>query len=169
MDPPEKREARDRLIWEQREKARQSSAAFTELVRSRADWLADRVIESRMDSKMIVPLVQASYLYRLHVLRLGFHDVSELSALELDKTWRTEHERRLALVRRVKELALLPHTPGKSRLRQLARVRRRMASVFSSALRRIRPDASVPAGVTPAGADDSGPEDSSVPETVTMP
>jgi hypothetical protein len=83
MDPEEKRQARERVIWEQREKARQSSGAFAELVRSRADWLADRVTESRMDSKEIVPLVQASYLYRIHVLRLGFYDVDELTAPSL--------------------------------------------------------------------------------------
>jgi hypothetical protein len=137
MGPDPSRERRDRQTWEQAQKARQATSDFTDLVRFRADWMADNVIDSRTSSKVMVPFIQASYLHRLQVLKLVFNETEQLSATELEQAWKVEGERRLELISQVKKLAALPHAPRKSRSWQVHRLRKRAMSLLASAAGRL--------------------------------
>ena len=54
MDDDPGRERRERQIWDQRQKASQSSYAFTDLVQSRLDWLCDVLVWFEPESEAIV-------------------------------------------------------------------------------------------------------------------
>jgi len=146
MDPPEKREMRERAISEQKQKTRDAVGAFVDLVHTRVDWMMQKVIGFRTDSKTTLPFMRAIISYSLIVSSIALLQADEVSVADLEQAWSTEWEHRTEMISQVKALALQPHAPRKSRQWQLQRARGRIAGVMrgSAWLRRpLRPEANV--------------------------
>jgi hypothetical protein len=138
LAPEETRERRQRAIWEQSQKARDATNAFTELVHSRVDWVTQKVAGFVPDSAAVVPFFGASAIYSLHLWKLAAHETEGLNAAALEDLWKADADRRLKLIGEVRDLAALRHAPRKSRRWQLWRLRKRISAAGARAALQAR-------------------------------
>jgi hypothetical protein len=129
-------------IIETREATRQATRNFVDLIRSRVDWLADRVIAHMMETPEVAEFVRVSYLYRLTVLDIGaWSPDDDRPEAEFEEIWQQEHDRRFALLKQVKILVDVRHPPRPSRLRHVRALPKRVRKRFQrsiAATRRVR-------------------------------
>lgn len=97
----------ERELSQRKVAARDATRRFHDQVNYRSDWIMGRIIRYRVSDK-VVEFTQASYLYRLHLLKPAPDEWMELSEPDFDAWWKAERERRTTLTSRVKALAFDP-------------------------------------------------------------
>jgi hypothetical protein len=117
----------ERELRERKLAAQQATRALTDLVRSRVNWVADRIIMLSRNADEIVDFFRASYLYRLKLLKLSPYEYQELTEGEFDAFWDSERELRADMTDKVKKLAYLSRPPRASWRRRLRSLRHKIA------------------------------------------
>ena len=94
--------------------AQQATVAFGDLVRVRADWVADRIITFRSSADKIVEFAIAFYRYQLKLLHNGPYSYEDMTEDDFEAFWDSERELRNTVTSKVKMLTCLPHPPRAS-------------------------------------------------------
>ena len=114
------------LKEEQGRTAQQATWAFGDLVRTRLDWLANRVRNFAPEASAIVKLDKAALHYRTRAIFVQVRPQDdERTESAFDEGWDKEYDARGALVKEVKQLADLPLPPRAPRRRQSVRTARK--------------------------------------------
>jgi hypothetical protein len=100
------------LAARQARDAQQATSAYSSLIGSQVDWLADRVLSISRDAPEITRFQRAAQNYRFRevFVRARPEDDDRTDA-EFDKTWDRERAAREELIEQVKLLADMPHPP----------------------------------------------------------
>jgi hypothetical protein len=116
----------DQELWQRRLAAQQATQALNDLVRSRVNWIADRIITFRSNADETVELLRTSYRYRLKLLQVSPYLFEELAEVDFRAFWDSERELRNDLTSSVKRLACLPRPPRESWRRRLWVLKRKI-------------------------------------------
>jgi hypothetical protein len=135
---------RDRIA-QQAGRAEQASRAYLDLVWTRADWLADRVIAFNPAAEEIAKFQSAWLRYSDISVKVGTWNVpddrtdtgtwnvpDDRTDTAFEDDWKKEREARYAMVRQARLLSNLPHPPRVSRRAHLSRQRRSQAHTIAT-------------------------------------
>jgi hypothetical protein len=135
---------RDRIA-QQAVRAEQASRAYLDLVWTRADWLADRVIAFNPAAEEIAKFQSACLRYSDISVKVGTWNVpddrtdtgtwnvpDDRTDTAFEDDWKKEREARYAMVRQARLLSNLPHPPRASRRARLSRRRRSRARTVAT-------------------------------------
>ena len=115
-----------RELRERKLAARQATWALRDLVNSRVNWVADRIIGLSGDAQETFDFFRASYQYRLKLLQFSPDEFEDLAEDEFEAFWDAERELRFEFTQAVKTLSYLPRPPRASWRRRLRSLKRKI-------------------------------------------
>lgn len=117
-------------LWERKLAARQATQEFNDLVHSRVNWVADRIMALSGDSAQAVKFVSVSYRYRFKSVQLAPSEWENLSDDEFESYWKSERDLRTEMTNVVKKLSYLPRPPRATWRRRFRMFWRRITGLF---------------------------------------
>jgi hypothetical protein len=106
--------------------ALQATEAFTDFVRYRVVWVADRIIVTCADANQVAEFFRLSFLHRMKVLDFGSSAYQDLAEEEFDALWAVERQLREEMTSAVKVLTYLSRPPRVSWRRRFPSLRRKI-------------------------------------------